>query len=121
MSDIIDLSDKSVWAGVSENAQREFLQYGEEMVKATLDLAKGADSRATTMMNHFGAIGVALVSAAVALVAGHGSWALIAGLSEIGAGLFIACGFCAAATKPADFFIAGFEPRSLLRSSAKED
>lgn len=122
MPDDIDLLDHSVWDGVSDNAQREFLHYGEEMIKATLDVAKGADSRATTMMNHFGAIGVALVSASVALVAGgHPSWALVTGLAEIGAGLFVACGFCAAATNPADFFIAGFEPKSLLQSSAKKD
>jgi hypothetical protein len=122
MADELDLLDPSVWDEVSDDAQRELLHHGEEMVKTTLTLASGADFRAITMMSHFGAVGVALVSASVALIAsGHPSWALIAGLVEIAAGLFIACGFCAAAAKPEDFFIAGFEPRNLLKSSAKKD
>jgi len=107
---------------ISDDAQREFLRHGEEMVRMTLALAHGADFRAITMMGIFGAIGVALIAASSTLIAsGHPSWALIAGAVTTAAGLFIACGFCVAAARPVDFFIAGFEPRSLLNSSAKKD
>jgi hypothetical protein len=117
-----DILGLSAWKDVSEEGQRDFLRHGEEMVKGTLALAHGADFRAITFMGIFGAIGVALITASATLIAsGHPSWALIAAAATIASGLFIACGFCGTAVRPTDFFIAGFEPRNLLNSSAIKD
>ena len=105
MSDILELS---IWKDVSEEGQREFLRHGEEMVKGTLALAHGADFRAVTMMGIFGAIGVALIAASATLIASiNPSWPLISAMLTLAAGLFIACGFCFAAGKPADFLLLG--------------
>jgi hypothetical protein len=92
-----DILELSIWENVSEEGQREFLRHAEDMVKGTLALAHRADFRAITMMGIFGAIGVALTTASATLIAsGRPSSALI-------------------------FFIAGFEPRHLLSSSAIKD
>src|SRR5205823_13263173 len=90
---------------------------------ATLSLGHGADFRATTIMGIFGAIGVAIFAAVATLVAGSRSPSLpvvIAGIITA-IGLFLAAGFCAAAAWPRNFFVAGFEPRNLLDSSARID
>jgi hypothetical protein len=117
-----DILELSIWENVSEEGQREFLRHAEDMVKGTLALAHRADFRAITMMGIFGAIGVALTTASATLIAsGRPSSALIASAATIASGLFIACGLCGAAVRPADFFIAGFEPRHLLNSSAIKD
>jgi len=94
MPDQVDLLSPSIWDGVSEAGQREFLSRGQEMVTATLSLAHGADLRNTTMMGIFGAVGVALFAAGAAIFAGsHPSWALAGGAMTAAIGLFIASQF----------------------------
>jgi|SRR5271156_465992 len=122
MPDQVDLLSPSIWDGVSEAGQREFLSRGQEMVTATLSLAHGADLRNTTMMGIFGAVGVALFAAGAAIFAGsHPSWALAGGAMTAAIGLFIASAICAIAARPIDFFISGFEPKQLVNSSARND
>jgi hypothetical protein len=118
----IDLLDDKTWEGVSPEAQADFLRGGEEMVKSTLSLGHGADFRAVTMMGIFATLGVALFAAVATLFAGANPFwpAIIAGVAT-GSGLFVAAGFCAAAAWPGEFFVAGFEPRNLINSSAKQD
>ena len=122
MSDQIDLLSPSLWDGVSEAGQREFLLRGQEMVTATLSLAHGADLRNTTMMGIFGAVGVALFAAGATIITGsHPSWALAGGAMTTAIGLFIASAICAVAARPVDFFISRFEPKRLIDSSARND
>lgn len=117
-----DLLADETWEGVSPEGQAEFLRSGEEMVKATLSLGHGADFGAIIMMGIFGTLGVALFAAIATLLAGANQFwpAIIAGAAT-GAGLFLAAGFCAAAAWPRQFFVAGFEPRNLVNSSATQD
>jgi hypothetical protein len=117
-----DLLNDKLWADVSDGAQADFLRVGEEMVRSTLSLGHGADLRATTMMGIFGAVGMALFAATATLVAAsHPYWPAIIAATVAASGLFLASAFCAAAAWPRYFFVAGFEPRSLINSSARND
>jgi hypothetical protein len=118
-----DLLDHRAWDSVSDETQIEFLRGGEEMVKATLSLGHAADLRATTVMGIFGAVGVALFAAVATIIAGShpASCALISAGTTTAMGLFLAAAFSAAAAWPRYFFVAGFEPRNLLNSSARQD
>jgi hypothetical protein len=117
-----NLLDDAIWEGVSAEAEAAFLQGGEEMVKATLALGQGADFRAVTVMGIFGSVGVALFAAVATLLAGsHPFLPATIAATITGLGLFVAAGLCAAAAWPGQFFVAGFEPRSLVNSSAKQD
>jgi hypothetical protein len=118
----LSLLDPHSWDGVSQEAQREFLARGQEMIKETLALAHGADLRGTTMMGIFGAVGVALFAAGATIIEGtHPSWPLSAGAITASIGLFLASATCAFAARPSDFFISGFEPKRLLSSGARYD
>lgn len=120
---VTDLIDHRAWDSISDEAQMAFLRGGEEMVKATLSLGHAADLRATTIMGIFGAIGVALFAAVATLIAGSRapSWPLVISGATTAMGLFLAAAFCAAAAWPRHFFVAGFEPRNLLNSSARQE
>jgi hypothetical protein len=118
----VDLLVDDTWEGISARAEADFLASAEEMLKGTLALGHGADLRATTAMGIFGAIGAALFAAAATLfVATPQSWPPIAGTFSAAIVLFIAAVLCGFAARPQDFYIAGFEPRNLLNSSAKSD
>jgi len=92
------------------------------MVKSTLALGQNADFRAITMMGIFGAVGVALFAAIASFLSGqHPFWPAIIAASTMSGGLFVAAACCAAAAWPGKFFVAGFAPRNLINSSAKND
>jgi len=63
------LLDRDLWEKIPDGAQSEVLRQAEMMVKGTVAISDGANQRAATAMNVFGAGAIALFAAAAALIA----------------------------------------------------
>jgi hypothetical protein len=111
----VNLLSPDLWDEVSDNAQSEILRQAEMMVKGTITVALGADLRAATTMNVFGAGGVALLAAAATLIGGSKpDWLLICAPSVGATGLLIAAALCAYAIAPVSFYLSGARPQSVF-------
>src|SRR6266404_5119111 len=56
----VDLLDRDLWEKIPDGAQSEVLRQAEMMVKGTVAISDGANKRAATAMNVFGAGAIAL-------------------------------------------------------------
>jgi hypothetical protein len=109
------------WADIPEPAVREILRQGEKYLDSTLKTAVAADQRATTLMGIYGAVGVALlVSAATLGTRVQPDPSLIMPIVATAFCLLIAGLMCGRAGRPVDFYVSGYEPDKIVRSSADE-
>src|SRR6266566_3498291 len=85
------------------------------MVRGTVTISLGADQRAATAMNVFGAGAIALLVAAAALIASNKLELLLICAPAVAAlGLFVAAGLCASAIAPVRFLLPGARPQSIF-------
>lgn len=112
---ILGLLSPDLWDGVSEVVQCELLRQAEMMVKGTVTVAIGTDSRITTTMNILGAGGVALLAAAASLIGNKPpDWLLICAPVACAVGLLAAAIICAVAIAPTRFLLPGASPHSMF-------
>jgi hypothetical protein len=113
--DEINLLAPDLWDGVSDGVQSELLRQAEMMVKATVTVATGTDSRIITTMSVLGAGGIALLAAAASLIGNKPpDWLLICAPTACAAGLLVAAIICAFAIAPTLFLLPGASPESIL-------
>jgi hypothetical protein len=109
------------WTDIPETSVREILRQAETYIDSTLKTAFAADQRATTLMGIYGAVGVALlVSAATLGTRAQPDLALIAAIIATGLCLLIGGVMCGTAGRPIDFYISGYEPEKIVKSSTDE-
>jgi hypothetical protein len=109
------------WDDIPEHTVREILRLGETYLDSTLKVAIAADQRATALMGIYGAVGVALlVSAATIGTRTQPDVSLIASLSVVSFLLLISGLICGRAGRPVDFYISGYEPKKIVKSSADD-
>jgi hypothetical protein len=109
------------WDDIPEAAVREILRQGETYLDATLKVAIAADQRATTLMGIYGAVGVALlVSAATIGTRAQPDFSLIVSLGVVASLLLLAGLICGRAGRPIDFYVSGYEPTKIIKSSTHE-
>lgn len=109
------------WRGIPDSAVREILRQGETYLDGTLKTGIGADQRATTLMGIYGAIGVALlVSAATLATRAQPDLSLIGAIVVTALLVLLAGAICGFAGKPIDFYVAGYEPEKIIKSSTDE-
>jgi len=100
------------------DATDEVLRLGEATLAGTVQLAVAADQRATAMAGIFGAGFVALLAVAAAVVTNERyTPSLFFAALTTAAGLFVAAVYCALAARPSDFFVGGYEPRKIMKST----
>ena len=103
---------------IPNDSVEEFLRQGQECLAGTIQLAIASDQRATAMAGMFGAGFVALLATAAAIVTGEDpNYRLFFGCIGTSLGLFLASFVCAWAARPIDFFVSGYEPRHLVKST----
>jgi hypothetical protein len=118
----VNLLDPELWDGVSEAVQCELLRQAEMMVKATVTVAIGTDSRITTTMSVLGAGGVALFAAAATLIGNKPpDWSLICAPVAGAIGLLGAATICAYAIAPTRFLLPGASPQRMLSADASDN
>jgi hypothetical protein len=109
------------FSSVPAGAIREVHRQGEICLQSTVQLALAADQRATTLTGILGAASVALLVATAAMISNiHPNWALVCAAAITAVLLFIGALFCARATQPVDFFIAGYEPKRMASVAQDE-
>jgi hypothetical protein len=109
------------WDDVPEHTVREILRLGETYLDSTLKVAIAADQRATALMGIYGAVGVALlVSAATIGTRTQPDVSLIVSLGIVAFLLLVAGLICGRAGRPIDFYISGYEPKKIIKSSSHE-
>jgi hypothetical protein len=117
----INLLSPDLWDGISGVVQCELLRQAEMMVKGTVTVAIGTDSRITTTMSVLGAGGVALLAAAASLIGNKPpDWQLIYAPVVCAIGLLTAAIICAFAIAPTRFLLAGASPQSMLSADAAD-
>jgi len=103
---------------VPDQSVDEFLRQGQECLAGTIQLAIASDQRATAMAGIYGAASIALLAAGAAIITGNiPNLPLLFSFLSTAGFLFIASLVCAWAARPIDFFVSGYEPRKLLRST----
>jgi hypothetical protein len=109
------------WQNIPEPAVREILRQGETYLDGTLKTGIGADQRATTLMGIYGAIGVALLVVAATLETRPQPDLSLIGAIVVTAFLVLLAGvICGLAGRPIDFYVGGYEPEKIVRSSTDE-
>jgi hypothetical protein len=107
-------------SSVPESLVEELHEEGVLCLQGTLQLAVAADQRATTLTGVFGAGSFALLAAAATLLtASQPNQPLLWGASATAVFLLSAALFCAWATRPVNFYLAGYEPK-LLTAAAND-
>ena len=114
---MVEVLERPDFSHVPDQAVGELYRSGETCLMGTVQLAIAADQRATTMAGIFGAGSVALLAAAATVQTGlQGNPALVWAALLTALPLFIAGLVCAWSARPADFYVAGYEPRLLAKS-----
>jgi len=92
------------------------------LVKATVTVATGTDSRITTTMSVLGAGGIALLAAAASLIRNEPpDWLLICAPTACATGLLVAAVICACAIAPTLFLLPGASPQSMLSADIADN
>jgi hypothetical protein len=109
-----------------ENVVREIIRIAELQLQAQLTVTMAANQRAATLCGIFTTASVAALGGAAAAINTGGGKAIIAAAFVAAAMLFTASVLCVRALWPADFYIAGNQPKHWLshpntRASAQGD
>ncbi len=106
------------FSSLPNNAVDEVLRLGEATLTGTVQIAVAADQRATAMAGIFGAGFVALLAVAAAIATNERyTPSLFFAALTTATGLFVAAVCCAWAARPNDFFVGGYEPRHIMKST----
>jgi len=107
---------------VPDNAIGELHRQAEMCLQGTVQLATALDQRATATSGIFGVGALALFTAAAAMsgAAARPIVPFIVGAAVTAVLLFCGALFCAWAARSADFFVAGYEPRFLVKAASDE-
>lgn len=109
-------------SAVPDSAIGELHRQGEICLQGTVQLATALDQRATTTSGILGAGALALLTAAAAMSgASRPIVPFIIGATTTAVLLFCGALFCAWAARSTDFFVAGYEPRLLVKSASDEN
>ncbi len=104
---------------VPDGTVEELLRQGQECLAGTVQLAIASDQRATALAGIFGAGFVALLATGAAIFTGdHYNASLFFACISTAMALFAASFICAWAARPTDFYLGGYEPRHLSKSSS---
>jgi len=115
-------SVKFLWEGISDESQKEILRQAELMVKGTINVTVGHDSRAATVMSVFGAGGIALLAVTATLLGGTKPDYLLISAPVVGAvGLLIAAVCSARAIAPVKFLLPGVKPKTIFFGDVNND
>jgi hypothetical protein len=110
------------FAAVPAAAAKELCRQGELCLAGTVQLAVGMDQRAVTQAGILGAGAVAVAAAAISLALAPGSHGALTAAAGVAALLLYAgAALCAWAARPADFHVAGYEPRTLSVCATGDD
>ena len=96
----------------------EVLRLGEETLNGTVSLAIAQDQRATSLMGIFGAAAVALLGVSGALISSTSpNLPLIYSSFTIAVGFFLVSLVFGWSGRPSDFYVAGYEPKQIHKST----
>ncbi len=102
-------------------AEAEFLRQAELCLQSTIQVAIASDSRATTLTGTLGAASAALLVLAGNIASKEGFRTDLLVSIMIGAVILIAAAsFCAAAARPINFHVAGYQPAVLYEAASSE-
>jgi hypothetical protein len=97
------------------------LRQGEARIADLLTVSIAADERATALSSSFGALAAGLFAAVATILTIQkfdGAVTVSIGIAAIGS--LIASFVCGYAGRPIDFFVGGYEPKSLIPSAVDE-
>jgi hypothetical protein len=109
-------------SSVPQAAIGELHRQAEICLQGTVQLAIALDQRATTTSGILGAGALALFAAVASMsMAMRPHIPFIVGASTTAVILFFGASVCAWAARAADFFVAGYEPRFLIKAATDKD
>jgi hypothetical protein len=95
----------------------ELHRQAEACLDGTVQVALGADARATTLAGIFGGGSVAILAGAATIASDPKHHSLLLSAVAIAGAWFFAAMLCAWAGRPSAFFLGGYEPRLFEKSA----